>query len=167
MAGVGSVEVIEWFRPPIWARLLLAWMVATVLLGVGVVGIAVAWDGTGRIPRVVQWTAGVIGAACTVAGATGGIIGIMRMLSREDAYLLVRTDGVVVADVDGSERLLGWAQMEPIALDEGHLVFSGMANDAVRVRARFMGISAQALHERLERHRRDALLGVLRRRPKT
>ena len=145
---------------------MLAWLVATGLLGVGVTGIAVAWDGTGRIPDSVQWVAGVVGALCTVFGATGGIFGIMRMLAREDAYLLVRSDGIVLADPAGDQTFFPWRGMPVIALEEGQLVLGRADAVPVRVRARFMGITAEALHERLERHRRDALIGTLRRKPR-
>lgn len=157
-------EVVEWFRPPVWGRLLLAWLVATGLLGVGVTSIALAWDGTGRVPEWAQWVAGVVGAICTVAGATGGIFGIMRMLAREDAYLLVRTDGLVLADPGGGQTFIPWRGMASIALEQGHLHVEREDAEPLRVRARFMGITPEALLERLERHRRHALLGVLRRR---
>jgi hypothetical protein len=157
-------DVIEWYRPPVWGRLLASWLVTTGLLGVGVTGIAVALDLS--LPLWVRGGAGVVGAACTLVGATGGIFGIMRMLSREDAYLLVRTDGLVVADPDGEQVLVPWRCMASIELEGGHLLL-GRAGDApMRVRARFMGITAEALHERLERHRRHAHIGVLRRKPR-
>jgi hypothetical protein len=156
-------DVIEWFRPPVWGRLLLAWFVATGLLGIGVTSIALAWDGTGRVPEWVQWVAGVVGTICTVLGATGGIFGIMRMLAREDAYLLVRTDGLVIADPDGGQTFVPWRGMPAIALEDGHLHLGRADDDPLRVRARFMGVTAEELHKRLERHRRDAHLGVLRR----
>lgn len=159
-------DVIEWFRPPVWGRLLLSWFVATGLLGVGVTCIALAWDGTGRVPGWVQWIAGAVGAGCTVFGATGGIFGIMRMLQREDAYLLVRTDGLVVADPGGDQTFVPWRGMPAIVLEDGHLHFGRADAEPLRVRARFMGITAPDLHARLERHRRDAHLGVLRRRPR-
>ena len=165
MAARSPGSVVEWFRPPVWGRLLLAWMIATGLLGIGVTAIALAWDGTGRVPDWVQWVAGVVGTVCTVAGATGGIFGIMRMLAREDAYLLVRTDGLVVADPRGGQTFLPWRGMPVISLEEGHLWFGREDAEPLRVRARFMGITPEALLDRLERHRRDALLGVLRRKP--
>lgn len=158
-------DVIEWFRPPVWGRLLLSWFIATGLLGVGVTSIALALDGTGRLPAWVQWGAGVLGAVCTLLGATGGIFGIMRMLSREDAYLLVRTDGLVIADPDGEQTFVPWRGMVGIGLEDGHLEFGLQEGAPLRVRARFMGITAEALHERLERHRRDGHIGVLRRKP--
>lgn len=157
-------EVIEWFRPPVWGRLLLSWFVATGLLGVGVTGIALAWESPTRFGSWVPAVAGVLGVLCTVVGATGGILGIMRMLSREDAYLLVRTDGVVVADPEGHQTLVPWRGMDRIGLEQGHLLFGRADAPPLRVRARFMGIGEQALWERLERHRRDAHIGVLRRR---
>jgi len=157
-------DVIEWYRPPVWGRLLLSWFVATGLLGVGVTGVAVAMDAT--LPIWVRLAAGVPGALCTLVGATGGIFGIMRMLSREDAYLLVRTDGLVVADPDGEQMLVPWRGMATIGLEEGHLLLGRADAPPIRVRARFMGITAERLHARLEQHRRHAHIGVLRRKPR-
>ncbi len=158
----GQSFVVEWFRPPLWGRLLLAWLVATGLLGVGVVGIALAWDGTGRIPQAGQWVAGAVGGACTVLGATGGIFGIMRMLQQDDRYLLVRGDGLVVAGDADDARFVPWRALGAIRLDGDRLVLERTDGEAVSMPARFMGTRPDALVERLNRYRRDALLGVLK-----
>jgi len=154
--------VVEWYRPPLWGRLFLAWLAATALLGVGVVGIAVAWDGTGRVPRGVQWVAGSVGGLCTVLGATGGIFGIMRMLSQDDRYLLVRGDGLVVAGAPDDACFVPWRALSDIRLDGRMLVLERQDDEPVTLPARFMGTKPDALVARLSQLRRDALLGVLR-----
>lgn len=154
--------VVEWFRPPVWGQLFLRWFAAAGLLGIGAVGIAMAWDGTGRIPRAVQWVAGSVGGLCTVLGATGGIFGIMKLLSQDDRYLLVRSDGLVIAGNADGAGFIPWRSLGDIRLDGRMLVLERQDAAPVTMPARFMGTKPAALVERLNKHRRDALLGTLR-----
>ena len=112
------------------------------------------WHRTGAVVAV----GGRRGGICTVAGATGGIFGIM-LLAREDAYLLVRTDGLVVADPRGGRPSCREDASSPWRATCGSDADVGRCESGP-----VHGNHSRGVARRLERHR-ETLLGVLRRKP--
>lgn len=153
--------VVEWYRPRLFGRLLLAWLAASGLLGVGSVGVALAWDTTGRVPeswRPVCLAAGVLG---TVLGAVGGIFGIIKLVSQDDRYLLVRRSGLEVAEGGRPPRAIAWRQLQAVQVARRRVELRLADGDTVRLGVAYQGVSAAALADRLTELRRKALLGAL------
>lgn len=156
------VDVLEFYRPRLLGRVVAAWLVASTLLCVGVVSLALVWDSTGKLPDEWKGIAFGCGVGTTVTGAVGGIFGILRILSADDSYLLVRGAGLEVSSGSGSPTFLPWRDIQAITIEQGQLVLQVEAGSAVPVGRAFQGIRLAALAERLSEIRRKALLGALR-----
>lgn len=154
--------VIEWYRPRLLGRLLLAWLLSCGLLGAGSVGVAVAWDSTGRVPEAWRPVALAVGVLGTVFGAVGGIFGIVRLVSQDDRYLLVRTTGVEVVSGGEPPRFVAWRGIGAIEVERGRVVLRLHDAAPLRLVDAYQGIGAVHLAERLTDLRRRALLGALR-----
>ena len=151
---------IEWYRPGLLGAILAVWSVGAILMTIGVLGCAVAIDNTGRVPLIWARIAGVVGGLGTISGALVGLLGILRVLSRDPVCLVLRRDGVLFREQDDViiipwERLLG-------CRSEGRvLILEREADEALRIRHRFMGASSSVLAQRIPEIQRQVLLGGL------
>ena len=103
-----------------------------------------------------------IGFACTIAGGLSAVIGMSRAL-REDAYLVVRTDGLVTQS-GGEETLFRWADIERIRVGEDArtIVVERADGSVVTVSDRpFAGTETKALAGELDGMRRKAAWNLL------
>ncbi len=162
MASARQDPVVEWYRPRLLGRLLLAWLGASSLLGAGSIGVALALDGSGRVPESWRIPSLIVGVAGTVLGAVGGIFGIVRLISQDDRYLLVRRSGIEVADGGPAPTVVPWARLTAATVDQRCIVLGREGEEPLRIGATYQGISRQRLAERLLELRRQALLGTLR-----
>jgi hypothetical protein len=153
---------LEFYRPRLLGRVVAAWLVASGLLCVGVVTLALVWDSTGKLPDDWKGIALGCGVGTTVTGAVGGIFGILRILSADDSYLLVRGAGLEVSSDSGDPTFLPWKTIEAIVVEQGQLVLQVQEGAPLAVGRAFQGIRLAALADRLSEIRRKALLGALR-----
>lgn len=88
----------------------------------------------------------------------------MFRILRDDAYLAIRTDGVVF-QASSRETLIAWSELARARWDEaqGGLVLERREGEALVVARRFAGIAGPALAEKVERARRRASMGMLER----
>lgn len=155
-------SVVEWYRPRLLGRLFGMWLAASFLLGVGVVGGGLALDTSGRIPEEWRGWAMGLGLIGTVLGAVGGIIGIIKLVSEDDRYLLVTRDGLEVSTGRAAPIFIAWRQLATAEDAGGQLLLQRHDGPPVPVRDRYQGIRTAALAARLLECKRKALLGVLR-----
>jgi hypothetical protein len=151
---------IEWYRPGLLGAILAVWVVGVSLMTVGVLGCAVALDNTGRIPLLWQHIAGVVGGAGTISGALVGLLGVLRVLSRDPVCLLLRRDGVLLR-IEQEETFIAWEALTGCRVEDRALVLEREGLPAVTTRHRFMGASPEQLAARIREVQRQALLGVL------
>lgn len=154
--------VLEWYRPRLLGRLFLAWLAASGMLLVGVVALGMALDTTGRVPADWRGIALGCGVGGTVTGAVGGIFGILKLVSEDDRYLLVRGGGLEISSGSGTPAFYPWRQIQRIEVDAGQLLLHPAEGDPQPLGRSFQGIRLHALAERLTDLRRKALLGALR-----
>jgi hypothetical protein len=149
----------------LWGRLLLSSGLTTVALVVGLVGVALAWNPTlaASMPDGSRWLAGGVGVSALLFAAIGRRLGLGRVIGRGALFLLVRSDGLVLSDGQDNGQLIRWRSLGTLRLEGDTLVLEREEAEPLRVRARFSGVTAAVLLKRLQGHRRDALLGVLRR----
>jgi Bacterial PH domain len=88
----------------------------------------------------------------------------MFHILRDDAYLAIRTDGVVFRS-PARETLLLWNDIAKARWDEAQvaLVLEAKEGEDLVVPRRFSGITGPVLAEKVERARRRASLGMLER----
>ena len=141
-------------------RLLSIWAVAICLMSVGVLASAAALDNTGRIPLMWQRIAGVIGGLGTLSGALVGLLGVLRLLSRDPVCLLLRRDGVSLR-VEQDETFIAWEALSGCRGEGRVLTLERDGAASVSTRERFMGVTTEQLAARILAVQRLALLGVL------
>ncbi|MFT4980148.1 MAG: hypothetical protein ACI8S6_006060, partial [Myxococcota bacterium] len=107
MVTPADERTVEWYRPVLLGRLVLVWLVGVVLIGTGVVLSALSFDLTGRfLPRFQAITL-FSGILCTISGSLVGLLGILRVLSADPVWLVIRLDGVVFRTED-EEVMIPW-----------------------------------------------------------
>lgn len=163
MAPPSHERTVEWYRPVMLGRMVAVWLVGVLLIGFGVVSSAIAFDPTGRFPRDVQAVSLVLGVLCTVGGALFGLLGILRVLSADPVWLLIRLDGVVF-HTQHDEISVPWQGLLGARWDGRALVLDREGAPPLVIRYRFMGISGPDLAARIVELQRQALMGVLQQR---
>ena len=129
------------------------------LLSLG--GLVVAVSFATRAPHDVRAVAAVVGLALVAGGASLTLAGMFHLL-RDDAYLAIRTDGVLFHS-SSAETLVVWSELARARWDEarGELVLERRAGEPLVVARRFARIAGVALAEEVERARRRASMGML------
>lgn len=163
MAALSHERTVEWYRPVMLGRMVAVWLVGVMLIGFGVVSSAIAFDPTGRFPPDLQAVALAAGVLCTVGGALFGLLGILRVLSADPVWLLIRLDGVVFHTQD-EETTIPWQQLQGARWEDRVLLLDRDRAAPLEIRYRFMGISGPDLAARITELQRQALMGVLRQR---
>src|SRR5688572_12245062 len=139
---------VEWYRPSPLRRILAVWGVASLLMAVGALSSAVAWESTGRIPDSWQVVAGIIGGIGTIGGALAGLLGILHMLADDPAFLMIREDGIVFQEQE-NERFIPWQGLAGVRFEGGALVLDAEGQAPLRIQQSFTGISGPQLAKRI------------------
>ena len=160
MSQQSTERTLEWYRPALLGRLVLVWLVGAFFIGLGVVSSALAFDLTGRFPPEVQRIGLAVGVTCTVGGALFGLLGILRVLSADPVWLLLREDAVVFHAQD-EEVTISWQALSGARWTGRVLILERDGGAPVEIRCRFMGTSGPALAARITEVQRQALMGVL------
>ena len=96
--------MVEWYRADPWPSIRPVLLVGPPLLTLG--GLVVAVSFLTHQPREVRVVAAVAGLALVAGGALFTMIS-MHWTLRDDTYIALRTDGVVIQSA-GSEVLIAW-----------------------------------------------------------
>jgi hypothetical protein len=152
------VQMVDWYRVDAWPRMRRVLIAGPALLTLG--GLVVAVSFATREPASVRELADIAGLFLVATGAAVTMAGMHRIL-RDDAYLSIRTDGVLF-HAASVETFVAWDDLRLARWDAGlpaiHLERRG--GDAIVVAHRFAAIEGPALAERIERARRRAAMGM-------
>ncbi len=153
--------ILDWYRTDPWPRMRRVLVAGPSLLSLG--GLVVAESLATRQPAGTRAVAVALGLALVAAGAGLTLFGMFRIL-RDDAYLAIRTDGVVFRSPP-RETLLLWGDLARVRWDEARvaLVLERREGEAFVVARRFARIAGPALAEKVEQARRRASFGMLER----
>lgn len=160
-----ATAILDWYRADAWPRMRRVLVVGPALLSLG--GLVVGVSFTTREPELVRSLAVMIGMALVAAGA-GFTMAAMHRILRDDAYLAIRTDGLVFR-LASLETLVAWDDLARARWDEarGELALErtpgdgGVERAALVVPRRFAGIAGDALVQKIEQARRRASMGYL------
>jgi hypothetical protein len=155
-----AVRILAWYRVDPWPRMRRVLVAGPAALSLG--GLVVGVSFATREPRDVRSMAVLLGLGL-VAGGAGFTLAAMFHLLRDDAYLAIRTDGVVVhASQRSAETLVAWADLSRVRWDERRLelVLERANGDAVVMNRMFARISGSALAEKIEQARRRMSMGL-------
>jgi hypothetical protein len=150
--------ILDWYRTDPWPRMRRLLIAGPALLSLG--GLVVAVSFATREPQEVRSAAAVVGLALVASGASVLLAGMFRIL-RDDAYLAIRTDGVLLRS-PSRETLLLWSDLARARWDAklGELVLERKGGEPIVAGGRFARIAGPALAEKLERARRRAAMGM-------
>ncbi len=156
---MATALILDWYRAEAWPRMRRILVGGPALLSLG--GLVVSVSFAARQPPGVRSIAAVVGLALVASGAGLTLAGMFWIL-RDDAYLAIRTDGVVFRSPP-RETLLLWDDLARARWDEAQvaLVLERKEGEDLVVPRRFAGIAGPVLAEKVEQARRRASLGML------
>jgi hypothetical protein len=134
-------------------------------IGAGVLTIGAAFAGFAVLCRAsesMRNVGSVLGVILTVTGALFAVVGMQRALA-EDAYIAVRTDGVLV-HVGAISEHVAWDTIERIRFDaaRGALVFVRRDGGEIVAAGKFADTDQAELAARLDTLRRKAAHNILK-----
>ena len=156
---MAPMVILDWYRTDPWPRMRRLLIAGPALLSLG--GLVVSVSFVTRQPESVRSTAAVVGLLLVAGGASLLLAGMFRIL-RDDAYLAIRTDGVVLRS-ESRETLIVWSELARTRWDarSAELVLERTAGQPIVVAHRFARIAGPALADKLELARRRASMGML------
>ena len=151
-------RMLDWYRADSWPRMRRVLVVGPAVLSLG--GLVVAVSFATRQPAFVRDFADIAGLLLVAAGALVTMAGMHRIL-RDDSYLSIRTDGIMV-HAAARETFVPWDDLVGARWDESRpaLLLERRAGEGVVVAHRFAHIAGPALAERIEQARRRAAMGM-------
>jgi hypothetical protein len=153
-------RIVDWYRVDSGPRMRRVLVTGSSLLTLGALVTAVSF--LARQALDVRVAATAVGFVLVAWGALFTVAGMHRIL-REDAYLAIRTDGLVLQSSSG-ETHLAWDALDSARWDSAGsaLVLERRQGDAIVVARPFARIDGAALAGRIEQARRRAAMGMLR-----
>jgi hypothetical protein len=156
---MAPVVILDWYRTDPWPRMRRLLLAGPALLSLG--GLVVAVSFAARQPERVRSAAAIVGLVLVASGASLLLGGMFRIL-REDAYLAIRTDGVVFRSLS-RETVVVWSELARARWDarSAELVLERTAGQPIVLAHPFARITGSALADKLELARRRASMGML------
>jgi hypothetical protein len=153
-------RIVEWYRADPWPRMRRILLVGPTLLTLG--GLVIAVSFLTHLPHAVRMHAAALGFGLVAGGAVFTMVGMQRIL-REDLYLALRSDGLVVHS-SASETLVPWDELREARWDEtrAELVLLPAAGEPIVLPWPFAGIGGRDLAARVGAVRRKAAMKLLR-----
>jgi hypothetical protein len=157
---VAAPRIVEWFRVDPWPRIRVVLLTGPVVLTLG--GLVIAVSFLTRASRDTRIEAAIAGFVLVASGALTTFIGMQRVL-RDEVFLALRTDGLVVQTRQG-ETFVTWDDLEEARWDGGRglLLLTRADASVVTVGERFAGIDGKALADRIRMTKRRAAMNLLR-----
>ena len=154
------VRIVEWYRANPWPRMRRVLIIGPAVLTGG--GLVVAISFLTRQPSDVRVAAAIVGFACVLTGAAFTMVGMQRIL-RDDVFLAVRTDGLVLRAA-GRETHVPWEDLAQVRSDAaiGAVVLERSDTTQLTLTADFSGVELAELVRRLQQAKRRADMNMLR-----
>lgn len=152
---------LESWRPDILRPVALIWGCSVLLISAGLVGTGLSMFGGHLLTDHGRLVAGLIGWPSALVGPLVGILGILRIVSRDDRVLQVCRQGLVYG-VEESAVEVPWHALHSAEWSRQSLVLHVADREPLALPPRWLGIHGHTLALRLEEWRRRALLGVFR-----
>jgi hypothetical protein len=155
-------HIVDWYRVDNGPRMRRVLIAGPSLLSLG--GVIMGVSFLTREPYAVRACAAIFGIAVVAMGGALTMGGMYRIL-RDDTYLAIRTDGVLLrtaATGDSAEVLVPWDGLTRARWDRDRavLVLERKEGEALEVATRFAGMAGQPLADRIEQARRRVSLGI-------
>jgi len=155
-------RILEWFRADPWPGMRRVLLAGPAVLTLGGLVIAVSFLST--VSREVRIDTSALGFALIGGGALATMYGMGRIL-RDDSYVALRTDGVLVR-VAGRDTLVAWGTLTVARWDaaRSEVVLEQDDLDAptISVRGGFARATGAEVADRIELTRRRAAMNMLR-----
>jgi hypothetical protein len=155
-----AVRIVDWYRADPWPQMRRTLVVGPAALTVGALIVAVSF--LTRQSQDLRACAAGAGLTLVAASAIFTVASMHRIL-RDDEYLAIRTDGVILQHAS-RETLVVWDALARARWDalRAELVLERALGDSVVVGRVFARITGPVLAERIEHARRKAAMGLLR-----
>jgi hypothetical protein len=155
-----ALRILSFYRADTSAHVRRILIFAPGLMTLG--GMVIAVSFLTHQPERVRVASAAMGFAL-VAGTGIMTAVVLQRILRDDGYLAIRTDGIVV-QAAAIETLVPWAELAEARWDEaGHaLILARAAGQPLVVGWSFARISGPELVARIEQDRRKAAMGLLR-----
>jgi hypothetical protein len=150
-------RILELYRGRIPLAVFAVWALASALVSLALLGIALGLDGSGRVPPAQALAAFWAGIAAVVVGPVLGAFATTRLLASRDVELQLREDGVSLR-VRRDLRFLPWQELDRVVFEAGALHLVAAAGPALVVSSPLMGCWGEELAAHIRDLRRRRLL---------
>jgi len=153
-------RIVEWYRADPGPRMRRILVAGPAILTLG--GLVIAASFLTHLPRDARLVSALVGFVFVAGGALFTMVAMNRLL-RDDVYLALRTDGLVLRSPEG-ETLVPWDTLESARWEasRAELVLARTGAAPVRVQRGFGRVSGAELAARIEQTRRRAAMNLLR-----
>jgi hypothetical protein len=153
-------RILEWYRADPWPGMRRVLVVGPALLTLG--GLVIAVSFLSSVSREMRIDSSAAGFALIGGGALATMFGMGRIL-RDDSYVALRTDGIVIR-VGGDETLVPWDALHAVRWDASRtvLILEREGAPSIAVERGFARTPGSEVAERIEQTRRRAALNMLR-----
>jgi hypothetical protein len=156
-------RVVAFYRADDWMRMRRVLLVGPAALTLG--GLVISASFLGRLPRDVGAGVAIAGFALIAGGAVYTLLGMHRIL-REDAYLALRTDGIVVRSATPpGEVFVAWDDLAAARWDDARAALvleRGTSEPPLVVSQPFARITGPDLAEHIRGTKRKVAMNLLR-----
>jgi hypothetical protein len=158
---MAAARLVAFFRLDPWTRMRRVLLIGPASLSVG--GVVVALSFLTRLSRALRDDAAVAGLLLIAGGAAYTLLGMHRIL-RDDVYLALRTDGLMVRAAALSETLIAWDELAAARWDENRreLVLERASAAPIVFARPFARITGPALAECIATTKRRIAMNLLR-----
>jgi hypothetical protein len=155
-----GIRIVDWYRADPWPRMRRTLLTGPAGLTLGALAVAVSFL-TSSSQELRAYAAG--SGLALVAGAAIFTVASMHGILRDEAYLAIRTDGVIL-QYASQQTFVGWDALARARWDamRNELVLDRAFGGPLVIGRAFARISGPALADRIEHARRKAAMGLLR-----
>ena len=151
---------IVWYRPSPLKGIIKFAIFSAVQMMTGVILMALGLDLSSRVGEVWQPFLFVLGIAIVIGGVCTAGMGFPYVLSKDNAILIVQTDGLVF-EKQGKKVFFDWNSINTIQGTPKTLTIKTNTGETFDINERFVGAKNPHLAETISEMRRKILLGMM------